>query len=136
MDRVHSIHQQSVASAAEDFNPSAWSCGFSSKQEVNALKALEHRFLFEDGHNKDHDHSDHDRSTHNHFNHSDHFDPSNTEEVLADLQHLLRGSQLRIGKCRRVQESYSFWVDIYVEIDRDLCAGNGEGDMCDIMVSV
>lgn len=129
MDRVHSIHQQSVASAAEDFNPSAWSCGFSSKQEVNALKAVEHRFLFEDGHNKDHDHSDHDRSTHNHFNHSDHFDPSNTEEVLADLQHSLRGSQLRIGK-------HSFWVDIYVEIDRDLCAGKGEGDMCDIMVCV
>lgn len=51
--------------------------------------------------------------------------------MLADLQRSLRGSQLRIGKRRRVQESYSFWVDIYVEIARDLCAGNGEGDICD-----
>lgn len=41
---------------------------------------------------------------------------------------------MRIGKRRRVQEasnsSYSYWVDIYVEIDYGMCDFNGELDLC------
>jgi hypothetical protein len=34
---------------------------------------------------------------------------------------------LRIGKHRRVQgQAFSYWVDVYVEIDKALCAENGE----------
>ena len=39
----------------------------------------------------------------------------------------LLGSELIIGQHRRVQgASYSFWVDIYVEIDFALCEKHGE----------
>lgn len=52
---------------------------------------------------------------------------------MADLQHSPRGSDMRIGKRRHVQEassSYSYWVDIYVEIDYGMCDYNGELDLC------
>lgn len=94
---------------------------------------MERRFLFEDGHDDNHDHfhhdhSDHDHSDHNHNHNHDHdFNPSNTNEALADIQHSLRGSELRMGKRRRVQGgSYAFWVDVYIEIDYALCSRNGE----------
>ena len=92
---------------------------------------MERRFLFEDGHDDNHDHfhhdhSDHDHSDHNHNHNHDHdFNPSNTNEALADIQHSLRGSELRMGKRRRVQgASYGYWVDVYVEIDHALCSSN------------
>jgi hypothetical protein len=91
--------------------------------------AMNCRFLFEDGHDDNHNHFHHDNSDHDHHDHDhDHdFDPSNTKEALADLQHSLRGSELRIGKRRRVQGgSYNFCVDVYIEIDYALCNKNGE----------
>ena len=87
------------------------------------------RSLFGDGHDEDHDHFDHDHSDHDHsdHDHTHHFDPSNTEGALADLHRSLRGSELRIGKRRRVQgASYAYWVDVYVEIDKALCTDNGD----------
>ena len=78
---------------------------------------MERRSLSEGVHDEhhDHDHSDH------------HFFPSNIEDTIADLQHSLRGSELRPGKRRRVQgESFAYWVDIYIEIDHALCTDNGE----------
>ena len=92
---------------------------------------MERRFLFEDGHDDNHDHFHHDHSDHDHDDHNhdhDHdFNPSNTEEALADIQHSLRGSELHMGKRRRVQGgSYAFWVDVYIEIDYALCSRNGE----------
>ena len=78
---------------------------------------MERRSLSEGVHNKhyNHDHSDH------------HFFPSNIEDTIADLQHSLRGSELRLEKRRRVQgESFAYWVDIYIEIDHALCTDNGE----------
>ena len=121
LSRTHT--QQAWAETAERFIPPAWSCGVSGEQdEVNAVEGVE-RFLFEDGQDYDHDHFDHlDLSDHDH-----HFDASKTEDALADLKHSLRGSDLRIGKRRRVQGlSYSYWVDVYVEIDYALCTDNGE----------
>ena len=97
-------------------------------KETSATKEAS-RSLFEDGHDDDRDHFDHDHSDHNHsdHDHTHHFDPSKTEGALADLQGSLRGSELRIGKRRRVQgASYSYWVDVYVEIDYALCTKHGE----------
>ena len=92
---------------------------------------MERQFLFEDGHNDNHDHFHHDHSDHDHdddnHDHDRDFNPSNTEEALADIQHSLRGSELHTGKRRRVQGgSYAFWVDVYIEIDYALCSRNGE----------
>lgn len=81
---------------------------------------MERRFLFEDGHDDNHKHSHHHHSDHPADHHD--FIPSTNEEVLADIKHSLRGSDLRFGKRRRVQgESYAHWVDVFVEIDYTLC---------------
>jgi len=85
-----------------------------------------HHSLFEDGHWDDSDQFDHDDYFDYDHDHP-HFDPSDTDQTLANLKHSLHGSELRIGKHRRVQgSSYAFWVDIYVEIDYALCSRNGE----------
>jgi hypothetical protein len=76
-----------------------------------------------------HDHFDHNPSDHNHsdHDHTHHFDLSKTKDLLVDLQRSLCGSELRIGKPRRVQgESYGYWVDVYVEIDNTLYTNNQE----------
>ena len=105
-------------STAKSFDPPPWACGTGAEETRDAAKEANHS-LFENGHDHNHDHSDHD--------HTHHFDPSNTEDALADLQHSLRGSELRIGKRRRVQgASYAYWVDVYVEIDFAFCTRNGE----------
>jgi hypothetical protein len=94
-----------------------WSCG-------NTDNNVERRSLSEDDHQEYHDHS--------HREHSDHeFDASSIDNTIADLKHSLRGSDrgsdLRVGKRRRVQgASYAYWVDVYVEIDHALCNRNGE----------
>jgi hypothetical protein len=106
---------QAVATNAnDDFVPPAWSCGVNSRQELNSTA----RYLVENDQNDDH-----------HSNHN--FDPSNNN-ALAHVQHSLRGSEMRIGKRRRVQGTsrYSYWVDIYVEIDYELCNDNGESALC------
>ena len=111
--------------------PPAWSCGVGANEEVIGVKDVD-RFLFEDGHDDHHDPPDQDHSGHNHHDHSHDFDPSKTENALADLKHSLRGSEVRIGKRRRVQGSpYNYWVDIYLEIDRDLCNKKGELSLCE-----
>jgi hypothetical protein len=81
---------------------------------------MKRRSLSEDDHDKDHNHFHHDHSDHD-------FNPSNINDTVADLQHSLRGSELRMGKRRRVQgASYAYWVDVYVEIDYAFCYANGE----------
>jgi hypothetical protein len=122
------LEQQAWANAAEAFTPPAWSCGYGEEQDLRAEKDVD-RFLFEDVQDNDHHDFDHDDTQHDHsdHDHSNRFDPSSTEMALSDLRHSLRGSELRIGKHRRVQnQAFSYWVDIYVEIDRALCADNGE----------
>ena len=105
-------------STAKSFDPPPWACGTGAEETRGAAKEASHS-LFENGHDHNHDHSDHD--------HTHHFDPSNTKDALADLQHSLRGSELRIGKRRRMQgASYTYWVDVYVEIDFAFCTRNGE----------
>jgi hypothetical protein len=91
----------------------------------------ESRFLFT---GEEDDEDDHDESDNHHDHH--HFDLSSSnmaQETMANLQRDLRLSQLRVGKKRqRVLQSatttarYSYWVDIYIEIDIQLCITNGE----------
>ena len=104
---------QTLVSTAEAFVPPAWSCGVNEKHS---------RHLQEDFHDDDdhHDHSDHE--------HSHHFTMSDTDRAIDDLKHSLKGLDMHIGKRRRMQTgaSYSYWVDIYVEIDYLLCQRNGE----------
>jgi hypothetical protein len=81
---------------------------------------MERRSLSEDLHTEIHDHIHHDSSDH-------YFDPSNIEDTIADLQHSLRGSEIHLGKRRRLQgASFAYWVDLYIEIDYALCTDNGE----------
>jgi hypothetical protein len=111
--------KQALISIAKDFKPPAWSCG--STPHVGS------RSLSGDDHDDNSNHFDHNHHDHSDRDHSHHFVPSNPEDSLADLQHFLRGSDLRIGKRRRVQgASYAYWVDVYVEIDYALCTKNGE----------
>jgi hypothetical protein len=78
------------------------------------------------------DHSNHGHSAHDHEDDYHDFDPSNTNEALANLRRSLRGQVLPIGKRRRVQgANYAYWVDVYIEIDRDLCSDNSELVLCD-----
>ncbi|KAL3823124.1 hypothetical protein ACHAXA_006454 [Cyclostephanos tholiformis] len=115
---------KALAAIAEDFTPPAWSCGYSPD--------IERRSLFESDHHDDHDPSDYDHSAQNHTDHSHQFDPSDTVLAMVDIQHSLRGSEIRIGKRRRAQAiSFAFWVDIYIEIDRELCGDKGEITLCD-----
>ena len=123
--------EMAVVVNATDFVPPAWSCGVSSEQELNNSTT---RHLVEHDHEDDHFHSHHDHSDHDHshHDHSDHnFDPSN-DNAFSHVQHSLRGSEMRIGKRRRVQgsSSYAYWVDIYIEIDYDLCNDNAELALC------
>jgi hypothetical protein len=128
-----------VVTNATDFVPPAWSCGVNSEQELNN-STTRHLVEHDHGHShlhhdhSDHDHSDHDHSDHDHsdHDHSDHdFDPSNNN-ALSHVQHSLRGSEMRFGKRRRVQgsSSYAYWVDIYIEIDYELCNDNAELALC------
>ena len=128
---------------ATDFVPPAWSCGVhSEQQELLNNSTTRHLVEHDHGHShlhhdlSDHDHSDHDHSPdhdHSDHDHSDHdFDPSN-DNALSHVQQGLRGSEMRIGKRRRVQggsSSYAYWVDIYIEIDYELCNDNAELALC------
>ena len=86
------------------------------------------RRLMEDHHDHDYHHDDHDHHHHDHEDdHSFHLHSENTMEALADVQRSLRGSSMRLGKRRRLQGgSYSYQVDIYVEIDQQLCIDTGD----------
>jgi len=117
-----------------NFVPPAWSCGVNSEQELNN-STTRHLVEHDHGHSHlHHDHSDHDHFNHDHsdHDHSDHdFDPSNNN-ALSHVQHSLRGSEMRFGKHCRVQgsSSYAYWVDIYIEIDYELCNDNAELALC------
>jgi hypothetical protein len=99
-----------MATIAETFESPAWSCGNTPD--------MVRRFLFDNGHDEYHEHLHHSNHPGDHHD----FTSSNNGDVLAEIKHSLRGSELRIGRRRRVQgESYAYWVDVYVEIDYALC---------------
>jgi hypothetical protein len=76
----------------------------------------------EDNHSHDthHDHVE----DHSHF----HLKDDTLEEALEEVERSLRGSSIRLGKRRElvVATDYSYQVDIYIEIDNQLCIDNGE----------
>lgn len=89
----------------------------------------------EDDHHEENHHSHHDHDHH-------HFDPSSSSSsssnmakvTMVNLRRDLRLSQfLQVGKRRRndgqsttTTAPYTYWVDIYIEIDIQLCTVNGE----------
>lgn len=121
--------EKAVVANATDFVPPTWSCGVHSEQNSTTRHLVEHDHDDDYVHSH-HDHSDHDHSDHDHSDHD--FDPSN-DNALSHVQHSLRGSEMRIGKRRRVlggTSSYAYWVDVYIEIDYDLCNDNAELALC------
>lgn len=124
---------QAFATTAEEFTPEPWACGYGPGLGETPAAEEESRILSGLDHDEDHDPRDqHDHSAHDHDDHSHDFDPSKTKEALEELQRSLRGPVLPIGKRRRMQgASYAYWVDLYIEIDRDLCNKNLELAMCD-----
>ena len=127
---------QAVVTNATDFVPPAWSCGVHNEQEELLNNSTTRHLVEHDHHGHSHlhhDHSDHDHSDHDHSPDHD-FDPSN-DHALSHVQQGLRGSEMRIGKRRRVLQggsnsSYAYWVDIYIEIDYELCNDNFELALC------
>ena len=108
-----------------------WACGVGAEHIIDPNdKEESRRHLKFDGHSHDdHHHDHHDHKHHDHHHHHHDYDIGNTLEALEDVQRSLRGSTLRLGKRRELQDEssgYSHWVDIYVEVDNALCARNGE----------
>ena len=79
-----------------------------------------------------HDHHDHDHegghvhTPHGHHDHTHDHDHSDID--LQSIKDGLRGSSIRLGKRRKLQASqdYNYQVDIFLEIDNELCVLNGE----------
>lgn len=123
---------QSFAEELPDFEPQEpWACGVGAEHIIDPNdKEESRRHLKFDGHSHDdHHHDHHDHKHHDHHHHHHDYDIGNTLEALEDVQRSLRGSTLRLGKRRELQDEspgYSHWVDIYVEVDNALCARNGE----------
>ena len=128
---------QAMVDGAEDFVPPAWSCSTGHDDSPSAKKNEEEgifsRRLQDDEHGHYHDHghanqdkaNDHDHHYHDHDHHDDdHHDDINLDKIKSSL----RGSNLRLGKRRKLQgnQGYSYQVDVYLEIDFKLCAQNGE----------
>lgn len=100
---------------AAEFVPPVWKCDNDKSMKPTT------RHLFEE--EEDHDHDDHDHSHHHEHDHS------TTDGIdLTDIKNELRNSNLRLGKRRELQTAtgYKFQVDMYIEIDFDLCAKHGE----------
>jgi len=109
-------NMQAWAFEAPEWEPPAWECGVSGAElESSHANESTSRHLNEDHHHH-HDHHDHHHDhDHDHFN-------------LSEIKENLRGSSLRLGKQRRALQGvgYSYQVDIYIEIDNQLCIDNGE----------
>jgi hypothetical protein len=94
----------------------------------------------EDDHHEENHRSHHDHHDHHHLDLSSSSSSSNmAKETMVNLRRDLRLSQfVQVGKRRRnddVQSTttttttappYTYWVDIYIEIDIQLCTANGE----------
>ena len=94
----------------------------------------------EDDHREENHHTHHDHDHHHHLDLSSSSSSSSSnmaKETMVNLRRDLRLSQfLQVGKRRRndVQSTttttttalYTYWVDIYIEIDIQLCTANGE----------
>ena len=104
---------------------------------ANEEDATSRRHLLEnetDHHHHDHDHDHHDHDHHNHSHAHGHSHSHGTHDHdrldLDEITKSLRGSNIRLGKRRELQEpsdeDYSYQVDMYIEIDPNLCANNGE----------
>lgn len=74
------------------------------------------------------DHHHHEDSSHNdHREHHHNHEMSDIDSALSYIKDNLRGSSVRLGKRRKLQSggSYSYQVDIYLEIDQQLVNDNG-----------
>lgn len=116
---------------AEAFEPPPWSCGMDHLPEKEDLESTERRLSHTHDHHHDHDHEEGHVHTTTHDHHHDHEGHAHTHDHSdIDLQSIkdgLRGSSIRLGKRRKLQGSgYNFQVDIYLEIDNQLCVNNGE----------
>ena len=117
-----SSHTQSEVVKAAKFVPPAWNCGTASTEPPSKRHLLDE----ENQHDHVHDHEAHDDHSHHHHHHHDH---STVDEIdLSEIKNDLRNSNLRLGKRRELQTAtgYKFQVDMYIEIDFDLCARHGE----------
>jgi len=112
------------AYAAPEFVPPAWECGVGHDHESAGRRSLEEtsdeQSMKDHHHHEDSSHNDHREHHHNH-------DMSDIDSALSYIKDNLRGSSVRLGKRRKLQSggSYSYQVDIYLEIDQQLVNDNG-----------
>ena len=107
---------------AKEFVPPAWACGVGAEDE--SVEQSQRRSLFEDvGLDYAHDHHYHEEHDHHHHHHHD----ETSEETLTYLKENLRGSNIKMGKRRKLQSggSYNYQVDVYIEVDQTLVNDNG-----------
>ena len=113
---------------AEAFEPPPWSCGMDHLPEKEDLESTERRLSHTHDHH-DHDHEGHIHTTpHDHHDHEGHTHTHDHSDIdLQSIKDGLRGSSIRLGKRRKLQAAgYNYQVDIYLEIDNQLCVNNGE----------
>ena len=114
---------------AEAFEPPPWSCGMDHLPEKEDLESTERRLSHTHDHHHDHDHEGHVHTTpHDHHDHEGHTHTHDHSDIdLQSIKDGLRGSSIRLGKRRKLQAAgYNYQVDIYLEIDNQLCVNNGE----------
>jgi len=111
---VHTI-QSEVVKAAK-FVPPAWKCGNASMEPPTKRHLLEENL------------HGHDHAALDHSHHHDHEHLTADGIDISKIKNGLRDSKLRLGKRRELQTAtgYKFQVDMYIEVDFDLCARHGE----------
>ncbi|KAL7464829.1 hypothetical protein ACHAXS_005152 [Conticribra weissflogii] len=128
MKFVQSKGKSAQAFEAEEFEPPAWSCGVADDEVNSTRRQLEVDGFFDfegvlEGGNRDHrEDNDHD----GHHHHSHNISIKNTEKTFQGIKEGLRGSNIRLGKRRKLQTgSYNYQVDIFIEIDQSLVTKTG-----------
>jgi hypothetical protein len=113
--------QKSTALDAEEYLPPAWACEVANHHHSDG--GLFGRNLETDDHHH-HEGHDHDHSRHHHHEHE------KDEDIVSSINSMgkaLRGSQVQMGKRRKLQSSgsYSYQVDLFIEIDTAFVNENG-----------
>lgn len=102
-----------------------------SDTTLNVDEETERRLIGDGHHSHAHGHG-HEGHTHHHHDHEEHLphdhDHDHDDLDLSAIKQNLRGTNIRLGKRRQLQEGleYTYQVDMFLEIDVALCQANGE----------
>ncbi|KAL9178483.1 hypothetical protein ACHAXT_001821 [Thalassiosira profunda] len=110
----------------KEFVPPKWECGVGKPQSSGG--GTGRHLLHDHGHAtipEGHSHNNHNEQ-HRHHDHSHHLE--DTEDALSHVRDGLRGSNVRLGERRRLEDGrdgYHYQIDLFVEVDKFLVDLNG-----------